>query len=206
MSWQMADRYVIICVIHINNIPVFVCQLWAWHWSPDSLVWSTTCRGRAQPVLWCFHTRARQRQDNHKTNVEPVHSYYAFHTRSDMSGVKGIIGIHRFNFCLVVALLWCENTISPHKICLPLLSCQPWGYVTKYIASNVQIYPNHSVILCWNWDKNVEGDNPSIPVSVLSYETEVVPVLVSTCRRIMCIPQVHSTQTHRKFSLDTTVM
>ena len=30
-------------------------------------------------------------QDNDKTNVEPVHSYDAFHTRSDMSGVKGII-------------------------------------------------------------------------------------------------------------------
>ena len=36
-------------------------------------------------------------QDNDKTNVEP--------------GVKGIIGMHRFNICLVVVLLWCENTI-----------------------------------------------------------------------------------------------
>ena len=43
-------------------------------------------------------------QDNDKTNVEPVHSYDAFHTRSDMSGVKGIIGMHRFNICLVVVL------------------------------------------------------------------------------------------------------
>ena len=33
--------------------PVFVCQLWAWPWSPDSMVWSTTCRGRAQPVFVC---------------------------------------------------------------------------------------------------------------------------------------------------------
>ena len=40
-----------------------------------------------------------------------VHSYDAFHTRSDKPGVKGIIGMHRFNFCLVV-LLWCENTIT----------------------------------------------------------------------------------------------
>ena len=62
-------------------------------------------------VLWCFHTRARQWQDN-KTNVESVHSYEAFHTRSDKPGVKGIIGMHRFNICLVVVLLWCENTIS----------------------------------------------------------------------------------------------
>ena len=47
-------------------------------------------------------------QDNDKTtdktNVEPVHSYDAFHTRSDMSGVKGIIGMHRFNICLVRCL------------------------------------------------------------------------------------------------------
>ena len=43
-------------------------------------------------------------QDNDKTNVEPVHSYDAFHTRSDMSGVKGIIGMHRFNICLVLSL------------------------------------------------------------------------------------------------------
>ena len=63
--------------------------------------------------LWCFHTRARQRLDNDKTNVEPVHSYYAFHTRSDMSGVKDIIGMHWFNICLVVVLSlssWCYFT------------------------------------------------------------------------------------------------
>ena len=53
-----------------------------------------------------FHT-------NGKTNVEPVHSYDAFHTRSDKPGVKGIIGMHRFNICLVVVLLWCENTRRP---------------------------------------------------------------------------------------------
>ena len=46
-------------------------------------------------LSWCFHTRARQRQDNEKTNVEPVHSYDAFHTRSVLSlscsGVKTVI-------------------------------------------------------------------------------------------------------------------
>ena len=47
-----------------------------------------------------------------KAKVEPVHSYDAFHTRSDMSGVKGIIGMHRFNIRLVVVLLWCGNTIK----------------------------------------------------------------------------------------------
>ena len=25
--------------------------------------------------------------------------------------MKGIIGMHRFNTCLIVVLLWCENTI-----------------------------------------------------------------------------------------------
>ena len=44
-------------------------------------------------MYWCFHTRARQ-QDNDKTNVEPVHSYDAFHTRFVGPGVKGIIGMH----------------------------------------------------------------------------------------------------------------
>ena len=64
--------------------------------------------------LWCFHTRARQRQDNDKTNVEPVHFYYAFHTRSDKPGVKGIIEMHRFNFCLVVVLsLSCSGVKAP---------------------------------------------------------------------------------------------
>ena len=61
-------------------------------------------------------------QDNDETNVEPVHSYDAFHTWFVGPGVKGIIGMRRFNICLVVVLslscrclvvvlLWCENTI-----------------------------------------------------------------------------------------------
>ena len=50
-------------------------------------------------------------EQDDKTNVEPVHSYDAFHTVVAGPGVKGIIGIHRFNICLVV-LLWCENKIS----------------------------------------------------------------------------------------------
>ena len=45
-----------------------------------------------------------QDNDNDKTNVEPVHFYDAFHTRSDKPGVKGIIEMHRFNICLVVVL------------------------------------------------------------------------------------------------------
>ena len=36
-------------------------------------------------------------QDNDKTNVEPVHSYEAFHTRSGNDSVKGIIGMHRLD-------------------------------------------------------------------------------------------------------------
>ena len=71
-------------------------------------------------TLWCFHTRARQRQDNDKTNVEPVYCYYAFHTRHVGPGVKGIIGMHmqvqHFSCrCLVVVLLWCENTMTQHS-------------------------------------------------------------------------------------------
>ena len=48
-------------------------------------------------------------QDNDKTNVEPVHSYDAFHTRHVGPGVKGIIGMHRFNICLVVLSLSCSG-------------------------------------------------------------------------------------------------
>ena len=67
-------------------------------------------------LLWCYYTRARQRQDNDKTNVEPVHSYDAFHARHVGPGVEGIIGMHS----LVVVLLWCENTISLSCIAFPL--------------------------------------------------------------------------------------
>ena len=66
-------------------------------------------------------------QDNDKTNVEPVHSYDAFHTRHARPGVKGMKGMHRFNICLVICLviilLCCENTIS----CGYLLQCT--GYI-----------------------------------------------------------------------------
>ena len=53
-------------------------------------------------------------QDNDKTNVEPVHFYYAFHTRFVGPGVKGIIEMHRFNICLVVVLsLSCSGVKAP---------------------------------------------------------------------------------------------
>ena len=78
-------------------------------------IYEVSTKGRIYTyILWCFHTRARQRQDNDKTNVEPVHFYYAFHTRSDKPGVKGIIEMHRFNFCLVVVLsLSCSGVKAP---------------------------------------------------------------------------------------------
>ena len=72
-------------------------------------------------------------QDNDKTNVELVDSYYAFHTRSDKPGVTGIIGIHRFNMCLVVVLLWCENTITPVVIPMFLIGSE------RQIQSQYQI-------------------------------------------------------------------
>ena len=91
--------------------------------SMDELMLSTNWCSHSEPgclLLWCFHTWARQRQDN-KTHVEPVHSYDVFHTRSNMSGVKGIIGMHKFNICLVVVFLWCENTISLSYGAVPYL-------------------------------------------------------------------------------------
>ena len=69
------------------------------------------------------HTRARQRQDNDKTKVEPVHSYDAFHTRSDMSGVKGIIGM---SLSLLVQVLNTFMTAYIHeKRSLARLICSP---------------------------------------------------------------------------------
>ena len=81
--------------------------------------------------LWCFHTRARQRQDNDKTNVEPVHSSDAFHTRHAGPGVKGIIERHRFNICLVVVLsLSCSCVKTPLLVKLDDLPrrCLPRAY------------------------------------------------------------------------------
>ena len=60
--------------------------------------------------------------------LKPVHSYEAFHTRSDNPGVKGIIGMHRFNICLVVVLLWCENTITMYGK-IPLTSASYLGEI-----------------------------------------------------------------------------
>ena len=95
-------------------------------------------------ALMVFHTRARQRQDNDKTNVEPVHSYYPFHTRSDMSGVKGIIGIHRFNLCLVVVLsLSCSGVKTPLVTSYDISGIQltysiPEPLITSYDMSGIQ--------------------------------------------------------------------
>ena len=56
-------------------------------------------------------------QDNDKTNVEPVHAYDAFHTRSEKPGVKGIIEMHRFNICLVIVLsLSCSGVKTPLEV------------------------------------------------------------------------------------------
>ena len=63
----------------------------------------------------------RQWQDNDKTNVERVHSYDAFHTVVAGRGVKGIIGMHRFNICLVVVLsLSCSGVKTPLKLTFPV--------------------------------------------------------------------------------------
>ena len=50
-------------------------------------------------------------QDNDKTNVEPVHSYDAFQTRHVEPGVKGIIGMHRFNNSSSLLYKSCVNVL-----------------------------------------------------------------------------------------------
>ena len=110
----MSLEYTVIIIVHLCS-------------GPCVFVLSHSLDSRVQLSLSCLSYQVRSwnipvsrlssyavftpEQDNDKTNVEPVHSYDAFHTRSDVSGVKGIIGMHRFNFCLVVVLLWCENTM-----------------------------------------------------------------------------------------------
>ena len=56
-----------------------------------SVLLNLTCIYRLD-IRKCSYGVFTPEQDNDKTNVEPVHSYDAFHTRFDMSGVKGIIG------------------------------------------------------------------------------------------------------------------
>ena len=89
-------------------------------------LYSFTCTA----LLWHTNENARKKtgkefnkyygvftpeQDNDKTNVEHVHSYDAFHTRHAGPGVKGIIGMHRFNICLVVVLsLSCSGVKTPY--------------------------------------------------------------------------------------------
>ena len=94
--------------------------------------------------LWYFHTRARQ-QDNDMTNVEPVHFYDAFHTWFVGPGVKGIIGMHRFNICLVVVLLWCENTIRDcfQNYVLKEPACRGGGAVCRATAATWRKLPPH---------------------------------------------------------------
>ena len=84
---------------------------WTWGIMRDSLDYCTTGYklGRGCTLGYSVFT---SEQDNDKTTVEPVHSYDAFHTRSDKPGVKGIIGMHRFNFCLVVVLLSCSCCLA----------------------------------------------------------------------------------------------
>ena len=86
----------------------------------ENFIYEVICSIQACTVSGCFHTRARQRQDNDKTKVELVHSYDAFHTRHVGPGVKGIIGMHRFNICLVVVLsLSCSGVKTPLVIRAP---------------------------------------------------------------------------------------
>ena len=64
-------------------------------------------------------TTTSQRQANDKIIVEPVHSYDAFHTRFVGPGVKGVIGMHGFNICLVVVLSWsCSGVKTPLRPCI----------------------------------------------------------------------------------------
>ena len=59
-------------------------------------------------AIWC-HGVFTPEQDNDKVD-----------TRSSNDGVKGIIGMHRFNICLVVVLLWYKLNTRV-ALCVPVV-------------------------------------------------------------------------------------
>ena len=124
--------------------------------------------------LWCFYTRARQRQDKC--------SYDAFHTRHVGPGVKGIIGMHRFNICLVVVLsLSCSGVKTPlpsgiSKECRHIVSAN-CDFEGNYLLISYNVYGpfgeqlgrpkiahrSHNDVrhLCWHAGKIVLQKPPS---------------------------------------------
>ena len=65
-----------------------------------------------------------------------MNSYDAFHTVVAGPGVKGIIGMHRFNMCLVVLSLSCSGVKTP------------LGTDGKGIQANYNYYLIIVVIVC----------------------------------------------------------
>ena len=108
-----------------KNVAVSVVLYGPWRLKPNSLSKGTTDDNHTTNGVFT------PEQDNDKTNVEPMHLYYVFHTRSDMSGVKGIIGMHRFNICLVIVLsLSCSGVKTPLELHLPKLSTYDNAFTT----------------------------------------------------------------------------
>ena len=59
--------------------------------------------------LWCFHTRARQRQDNDKTTTrQMLNLCIPMMPFTPTCLVTRLLSCR----CLVVVLLWCKNTIT----------------------------------------------------------------------------------------------
>ena len=49
--------------------------------------------------------------------------------------MKGIIGMHRFNICLVVVLLWCEKTITLINVLVSSVSTRLLAVIHTYTCS-----------------------------------------------------------------------
>ena len=75
----------------------------------------STCVGNVCIMVFSHQSKTRRQMLNLCIPMMPFTPYIAG------PGVKGIMGMHRFNICLVV-LFWCENTITVLIMETPLLT------------------------------------------------------------------------------------
>ena len=84
-------------------------------------------------MVLSHQSKTTTRQRHFETNVEPVHFYYAFHTRFVGPGVKGIIEMHRFNICFVVLLSLSFSGVKAPLYCYIIHSAQPSNLIGPFV-------------------------------------------------------------------------
>ena len=118
------------------------------------------------PCLPHSHCVFTPEQDNEKINVEPVHSYDAFHTG------PATTGMHRFNICLV--LLWRETTIRSLWVLgdLPAQQSGPYGC---WFSWETSLSPTQSGPYgCWvSWETSLSTTQSGPYGCWFSWETSL---------------------------------